>query len=62
MKIIEKCHSSIYGGHYGAFRTHAKIGKADFSVQPCIKTQKILYEGATPVRGMETSIAEMPCH
>jgi hypothetical protein len=25
MKIIEKCHSSPYGGHYGAFRTHAKI-------------------------------------
>jgi hypothetical protein len=25
MKIIDKCHSSSYGGHYGAFRTHAKI-------------------------------------
>jgi hypothetical protein len=25
MKIIEKCHSSPYGGHYGAFRAHAKI-------------------------------------
>jgi hypothetical protein len=25
MKIIEKCHSSPYGGHYGVFRTHAKI-------------------------------------
>jgi hypothetical protein len=36
--------------------------KADFSGQPCIKTQKISYEGATPVRGMETSIPEMPCH
>jgi hypothetical protein len=24
-KIIERCHSSPYGGHYGAFRTHAKI-------------------------------------
>ena len=25
IKIIERCHSSPYGGHYGAFRTHAKI-------------------------------------
>jgi hypothetical protein len=25
IKIIERCHSSRYGGHYGAFRTHAKI-------------------------------------
>ena len=25
MKIIERCHSSPYGGHYGAFRTHSKI-------------------------------------
>jgi hypothetical protein len=25
MKIIDNCHSSSYGGHYGAFRTHAKI-------------------------------------
>ena len=24
-KIIERCHASPYGGHYGAFRTHAKI-------------------------------------
>jgi hypothetical protein len=25
MKIIERCHTSPYGGHYGAFRTNAKI-------------------------------------
>jgi hypothetical protein len=25
MQIIEKCHAAPYGGHYGAFRTHAKI-------------------------------------
>jgi hypothetical protein len=62
MKIIEKCHSSPYGGHYGAFRTHAKIWQSGFSGQLCIKTQKISYEGATLVRGMKTSIPEMPCH
>jgi hypothetical protein len=30
LKIIERCHSSPYGGHYGAFRTHAKIWKSGF--------------------------------
>jgi hypothetical protein len=25
MKIIERCHASPYGGHYGAFRTNTKI-------------------------------------
>jgi hypothetical protein len=25
IKIIERCHSSPYGGHYGAFHTHSKI-------------------------------------
>ena len=24
-KILERCHSSPYGGQYGAFRTHAKV-------------------------------------
>ena len=30
IKIIERCHSSPYGGHYGAFRTHAKIWQSGF--------------------------------
>jgi hypothetical protein len=30
MKIIEKCHTAPYGGHYGAFRTHAKIWQSGF--------------------------------
>ena len=25
IKIIERCHSSPYGGHYGVFCTHSKI-------------------------------------
>jgi hypothetical protein len=37
-KIIERCHSSPYGGHYGAFRTHAKIWQSGFSSQLCMKT------------------------
>jgi hypothetical protein len=30
IKIIERCHSSPYGGHYGAFRTHTKIWHSGF--------------------------------
>jgi hypothetical protein len=60
MKIIEKCHSSPYGVELSAHMQRSS--KAEFSGQPCIKTQKISYEGATSVRGMETSIPEMPCH
>jgi len=30
IKIIERCHSSPYGGRYGAFRTHAKIWQYGF--------------------------------
>jgi hypothetical protein len=30
IKIIERCHSSPYGGHYGAFCTHAKIWQSGF--------------------------------
>jgi hypothetical protein len=30
IKIIEHCHSSPYGGHYRAFRAHAKIWQSGF--------------------------------
>ena len=30
VKIMEKCHGAEYGGHYGAFRTHAKIWQSGF--------------------------------
>jgi hypothetical protein len=30
IEIIERCHSSPYGGHYGAFRTHSKIWQSGF--------------------------------
>jgi hypothetical protein len=39
-----------------------RSSKADFSGQPCMNTQNITYEGATPVRGTETSILEMLGH
>jgi hypothetical protein len=30
LQIIEKCHAGPYEGHYGAFRTHAKILQSGF--------------------------------
>ena len=30
-KIIETCHSSPYGGHYGAFHNNAKIWQSGYS-------------------------------
>jgi hypothetical protein len=29
-KILERCHSSPYGGHYGAFRTNAMVWESGF--------------------------------
>jgi hypothetical protein len=29
-KILERCHSSPYGGHYGGFRTNAKVWQSGF--------------------------------
>jgi hypothetical protein len=29
-KILERCHSSPYRGHYGSFRTHAKVWQSGF--------------------------------
>ena len=30
VQIIENCHGAKYGGHYGAFRTHAKMWQSGF--------------------------------
>ena len=30
VQIIEKCHTAAYGGHFGAFRTQAKIWQSGF--------------------------------
>ena len=38
IKIIERCHSSPYGGHYGASALIQKSGKVDSFGQPCMKT------------------------
>jgi hypothetical protein len=44
-KILECCHSSPYGGHYGAFRTNAKVWQSGFY-------WPTMYEGAKSfVRG-----------
>jgi len=30
IQIMERCHASSYGGHYGVFRTYAKIWQSGF--------------------------------
>ena len=30
VQIIEKCHTAAFGGHFGAFRTQAKIWQSGF--------------------------------
>jgi hypothetical protein len=56
IRIIERCHSSPYETHYGAFRTHAKIWQSGSFGQPCMKTRRTLSEDADHVRSMATSI------
>ncbi|WVZ97421.1 hypothetical protein U9M48_042961 [Paspalum notatum var. saurae] len=29
-QVLDRCHASSYGGHYGAYRTHAKIWQSGF--------------------------------
>jgi hypothetical protein len=62
IKIIERCHSSPYGGHYGTFRTHAKIWQSGFFWLTMLKTQRISSGDVEHVRGTGISIQEMPCH
>jgi hypothetical protein len=62
IKIIECCHSSPYGGHYGAFRTHAKIWQSGFFWPTMYKDTRTLSEDADHVRSMATLLQEMPCH
>jgi hypothetical protein len=55
-KILERCHSSPYGGHYGAFPTNAKVWQSDFY------WPSHLFDAAVDVRGTKISIQGMQCH
>jgi hypothetical protein len=58
-KILECCHSSPYQGHYGAFRTNAKVWQSGFywptmyderqvicsTLQPMLEARKYHYKG-----------------
>jgi hypothetical protein len=39
-----------------------RSSKVDYSSQPCMKTPKTLYGGASHVRNMGISMQETPCH
>jgi len=60
-QIKERCHALPYGGHYGAFRTHAKIWQSGFCGQRCMKTQRTLSGDATDVKNMGISTHKMKC-
>ena len=64
LQIIERCHATPYGGHYGVFHTHAKIWQCGFFwptmyedtkefIQRCRKCQ---------LQGGITSRNAMPLH
>jgi hypothetical protein len=38
VKIIERCHSSPYGGHYGHYALKQRFGRVNSFGQPCMKT------------------------
>jgi hypothetical protein len=38
INIIERCHSSPYGGHYGHSALMQRFGRVDSFGQPCMKT------------------------
>jgi hypothetical protein len=54
MKIIEGCHASPYGGHYGAFCTNAKIWQSGFFWPTMYQDTKSLLEDVPDVKNMET--------
>ena len=62
IKIIERCHSSPYGGHYGAFHTHSKIWQSGFFWPTMYEDMKDFIQRCERVRGMRISIQEMSCH
>jgi hypothetical protein len=62
IKIIERCHSSPYGGYYEHSVHIRRSDRADFSSQSCMKTPRNSSRDAEHVRNMATSIPEMPCH
>jgi hypothetical protein len=61
VKIIERCHSSPYGGHYRHSDHMQRFGRMDSFGQPCMKTRRTLSKDVDHVRSMATSIQEMPC-
>jgi hypothetical protein len=43
-KILERCHSSPYGGHYGAFCTNAKVWQSGSTGPLCMMTPSHLFD------------------
>ena len=62
IKIIERCHSSPYGGHYGAFRTDSKIWQSGLFWPTMYEDTKDFIQRCGACQRHEILIQEMPCH
>ena len=62
IKILERCHSSPYGGHYGVFRTHSKIWQSGFFWPTMYDDIKDFIWRCTLCQNTEVSMQETSCH
>ena len=60
-KILERCHSLPYGGHYAAFCTHAKVWQSGFFWPNMYGDAKEFSGVAQDVKSTGISIPEMLC-
>ena len=60
-KIIEKCHTTTYGGHYGLFRTQAKIWQRGFYWTSMYKIQRTSSADVQTAKDMEGSQLTIQC-
>jgi hypothetical protein len=60
-KILESCHSSPYGGHYGAFALVLKCGKVDNVGLPCLRMPSLSFDDVLDVRSMGISMQGTRC-
>ena len=60
-EVLRKCHSSGYGGHYGHFRTQAKVWLVDSIGPRYMKTRKDLFRLVRNAKGRGISRKGMPC-
>jgi hypothetical protein len=61
LQILERCHATLYGGHYGVFHTQAKIWQCGFFGQRCTRTPRNSSKGVRSANSKEASTLAMQC-